>query len=77
MNIVLEENGDVRRQWTDFIETNCEPAGYQAIWKLSRNSCEDLDIKYPTEVLGTVQNTLFDELKTVRDFYAFGIYMIN
>lgn len=42
-----------------------EPAGYQAIWKLSKSACEDFDVKYPTEVFGQVDQVLFDELKCV------------
>lgn len=37
--------------------------GWQALWKISRAVCESLSIKYPTIVLGVVNNVLFKELK--------------
>lgn len=41
----------------------CCCVGWQALWKISRAVCESLDIKYPTIVLGVVNNVLFKELK--------------
>lgn len=55
----------IRDQWKDFLETSIEPAGYSAIWKISRSSCENLNIKYPCEVYGVVADTHFDELLVV------------
>lgn len=65
--MIVDENspGNVRDQWRDFLEVSIEPAGYSAIWKISRASCEELNIKYPCEVFGTVQNTLFKELQVL------------
>lgn len=36
--------------------------GWQAIWKLNRATCEQYKIKYPTVVLGTVNNVYFQDL---------------
>lgn len=61
--ILEEEDGSsVKNKFKDFIETSLEPAGYSAIWKLSRANCEDLNVKYPCEVYGIVQNTVFEDL---------------
>lgn len=53
----------IREQWSDFLEASIEPAGYSAIWRISRASCEDLDLKYPTEVYGVVSETSFSDLQ--------------
>lgn len=41
-------------------------AGWQAIWKINRATCEKYKIKYPTVVLGTVNNVYFQDL--IADF---------
>lgn len=41
------------------------PTGWQAVWKISRVICEELKIKYPTTVYGTVTNVLFKDLKAI------------
>lgn len=46
------------------------PTGWQAIWKISRVICEELKIKYPTTVYGTVTNVLFKELKAIFSIIA-------
>jgi hypothetical protein len=58
----LEDETHVKVSWIDFLESSCEPAGYSAIWKISKASCEGLNIKYPSEVYGVVTETSFDEL---------------
>ncbi|XP_053673603.1 protein nessun dorma [Anopheles nili] len=55
----------IRSEWTNFIEVAIEPTGWQALWKASRPVCEQLSVKYPLVVLGTVNQVLFDELKAV------------
>lgn len=37
--------------------------GWQALWNISRALCEELSIKYPTVVAGTVTNVHFKDLK--------------
>uniref|UniRef100_A0A182RC82 Beta_helix domain-containing protein n=1 Tax=Anopheles funestus TaxID=62324 RepID=A0A182RC82_ANOFN len=53
----------IRSEWTHFVEVAVEPTGWQALWKASRPVCEQLSMKYPLVVLGTVDQVLFDELK--------------
>lgn len=63
--LILDEkqNGTkIRDQWKDFLEISIEPAGWAAIWKISKASCEEFNIKFPCEVYGVVQDTVFDEL---------------
>lgn len=57
-----ETGNRIRDQWKEFLEVSLEPAGYTAIWRISKASCEELDIKYPCEVYGFVNDTSFDEL---------------
>lgn len=37
-------------------------AGWQAIWKINRATCEQYKIKYPTVVMGNVNNIYFQDL---------------
>lgn len=60
--ILEDEQDSVKCQFQDFLEASIEPAGYSAIWRISKASCEDLNIKYPCEVYGFVSDTSFDEL---------------
>lgn len=60
--ILEEDENDVKKQWKEVLETSLEPAGYSAIWKISRMKCEQLKIKFPCEVLGVVRETFFDQL---------------
>lgn len=46
-------------------------AGWQALWKISRATCEQLKVKHPTVVFGTVTNVLFKELRA--DFMITGV----
>uniref|UniRef100_A0A182JR65 Transcription initiation factor TFIID subunit 13 n=1 Tax=Anopheles christyi TaxID=43041 RepID=A0A182JR65_9DIPT len=55
----------IRSEWINFVEVAVEPTGWQALWKASRPVCEQLGVKYPLVVLGTVDQVLFDELKAV------------
>ncbi|XP_050077168.1 protein nessun dorma [Anopheles maculipalpis] len=55
----------IRSEWINFVEVAVEPTGWQALWKASRPVCEQLAVKYPLVVLGTVDQVLFDELKAI------------
>lgn len=62
IKLILEEGESsttTRDQWRSFLEMSIEPAGYTAVWKISRGDCESLNIKYPCEVFGTVSDTDF------------------
>ena len=41
----------IENEWKYYIECVVEAGGWQAIWKLSRKTCEELDIDFPTVVL--------------------------
>lgn len=40
-------------------------SGYSAIWKISKADCEELEIKFPCEVYGIVQDTDFNGLAAI------------
>lgn len=66
-NFILEEgNGKIKELFADILEETIEPGHYQALWKISRGLCEELNVKYPQEVFGEVKHTYFDQL--VVDF---------
>ncbi|XP_055617319.1 protein nessun dorma-like [Toxorhynchites rutilus septentrionalis] len=56
---------EVRKEWSLCLEMAIEPCGWQALWRVSRVICEDLGIKFPTIVTGTVEEVLFDDLKAI------------
>ncbi|KAF5282529.1 hypothetical protein FQA39_LY04936 [Lamprigera yunnana] len=39
------------QEWSFYLDGEIDLNGWQAIWKISRNSCADLNIEYPTLVL--------------------------
>lgn len=53
----------VRTEWANYVEIAIEPTGWQALWRVPRVLCEDLAIPFPTVIMGTVEQVLFDELK--------------
>lgn len=55
--------GAVRTEWANYVEIAIEPTGWQALWRVPRVLCEDLAIPFPTVIMGTVEQVLFDELK--------------
>ncbi|XP_065083480.1 protein nessun dorma isoform X2 [Ochlerotatus camptorhynchus] len=56
---------EVRTEWANYVEMAIEPTGWQAQWRVPRVICEELSIKFPTVVVGTVEQVLFDELKAI------------
>lgn len=56
---------EVRTEWANYVEMAIEPTGWQAQWRIPRVMCEELSLKYPTIVVGTVEQVLFDELKAI------------
>ncbi|XP_058453753.1 protein nessun dorma isoform X2 [Malaya genurostris] len=55
----------VRNEWANYIEIAIEPTGWQSLWRIPRALCEELSVKYPTVVMGTVEQVLFDDLKAI------------
>ncbi|XP_055921308.1 protein nessun dorma [Eupeodes corollae] len=55
----------VRLEWSYYIELQIEPVGWQALWKIPRVICEELNLRYPTVVFGMVEQVLFKELKAI------------
>lgn len=60
--ILEDDTAPIEISWTDFLDSSIEPAGYSAIWKVSKACCEDLKIKFPCEIYGIVTETIFEEL---------------
>jgi hypothetical protein len=59
--ILDEQDGlSIKDSFKEFLESSIEPAGYFAIWKLSRVDCERYEVKYPCEVYGEVIDTDYD-----------------
>lgn len=44
--------------------------GWQALWRISRVICENLNLKYPTIVYGTVEQVFFNEMKAIFIVHA-------
>lgn len=41
----------IENEWYYYVENVLEPAGWQAIWKISRQKCEEFKIQFPTLVV--------------------------
>lgn len=53
----------IHSAWEYYLSVLLEPAGWQALWRLTRVFCEELQIRYPTVVYGTVEQIDFKECK--------------
>ncbi|KDR10984.1 protein nessun dorma isoform X2 [Zootermopsis nevadensis] len=60
----------IQNEWYYYIESLLEPAGWQAIWKISRRKCEEFEIQFPTLVVVMVRDVIFQELEAVVDIVA-------
>lgn len=49
----------IKKEWSNYLEFSIDPMGWQAVWKIPRFTCEDLNISFPTLVIVCV-----DEVKT-------------
>lgn len=56
---------EVRTEWANYVEMAIEPTGWQAQWRVPRVICEELSLKFPIVVVGTVEQVLFDDLKAI------------
>lgn len=52
---------EMHASWRYYLSALVEPGGWQAIWRLSRVLCEELQVRYPTIVFGTVDHVHFAE----------------
>lgn len=53
----------IHAAWQYYLSLLLEPAGWQSLWRLTRPFCEELGIRYPTIVYGTVEQIDFKECK--------------
>lgn len=53
----------IHSAWQYYLSLLLEPAGWQSLWRLTRPFCEELQIRYPTVVYGTVEQIDFKECK--------------
>ncbi|KAF2904720.1 hypothetical protein ILUMI_01457 [Ignelater luminosus] len=61
---------NVKKEWSFYLEISLEPVGWQAIWKIPRLTCEELNIAFPTVVLVYVENVDFEELEATIKILA-------
>lgn len=45
-------------------------AGWQALWKIPRNLCEELKVRYPTIVCGNIEHVNFRDLNAIIEITA-------
>lgn len=68
---ILSSRGDVvpasqiKSEWSFHVELVIEPAGWRALWKIPRLTCQDFEIHYPTIVVAEVQQVDFGELSAL------------
>lgn len=53
----------IKQEWAFFLELTVDQTGWQAIWKVSRIKCEELNIPFPTVVLVFVENIDYHNLE--------------
>jgi hypothetical protein len=41
----------IQNEWYYYIENVLEPAGWKAVWKVSRQKCEEFVIQFPTLIV--------------------------
>jgi hypothetical protein len=41
----------IQNEWYYYLENVLEPTGWQAVWKVSRQKCEDFNIQFPTLIV--------------------------
>jgi hypothetical protein len=69
----------IQNEWYYYIENVLEPAGWQAVWKISRQKCEEFKIQFPTIVIVMVWIsftliTFILRLKCLL-YNSFGVYV--
>ncbi|KAJ8916725.1 hypothetical protein NQ315_013929 [Exocentrus adspersus] len=52
----------IKKEWTFYLELTVDPIGWQAVWKIPRLKCEDLNIPFPSIVLVLVLNVEYQSL---------------
>lgn len=63
----------IKSEWSYHIELVIEPVGWQALWKIPRLTCQDLQIHYPTVVVVSAEHidcselTVFVKIIAVQD----------
>ncbi|KAK9872909.1 hypothetical protein WA026_020262 [Henosepilachna vigintioctopunctata] len=56
---------NISKTWGFYLELTLDPNGWQAIWKLSRATCETLEIPFPTIVLVFVLSINYSTLQAL------------
>jgi hypothetical protein len=60
----------IRAEWSCDLELVIEPVGWQAFWNISRLTCEDLNITYPTIVFVEVLEVSYSTLTAMVKILA-------
>lgn len=55
----------IRKDWIFFLEMSVDINGWQAIWKIPRLTCEQLNIPFPSIVLVLILNVDFNKLNAL------------
>lgn len=55
----------IRTEWATHLNLVIEPVGWQALWKLPRLTCQDLEVHYPTIVFVEVELIDYDDLSAL------------
>lgn len=68
----------IQDEWYYYIENLLEPAGWQAVWKISRLKCDEFKIRFPTLVIVMVWNffTLITFIWKCSLCISFGICVV-
>ncbi|XP_063229429.1 protein nessun dorma [Bacillus rossius redtenbacheri] len=61
---------EIKNEWVFFLQEVIEPTGWNAVWYVSREECEELAIHFPTVFLVAVENVDFKNLSARVEIIA-------
>lgn len=63
----------IKKKWQSYVELTTYPAGWRALWKLSRLTCKKHNITYPTEAVVKVVNVDVETLTALVEVFSVSI----
>ncbi|XP_022199787.2 protein nessun dorma [Nilaparvata lugens] len=53
---------DIQKLWTSYLELTVEPVGWKALWKMSRDICQQFEVEFPVVAVVMVDRVNYDML---------------
>lgn len=52
---------EIRKMWKNYLEVGVEPSGWQGIWQPSRFYCDKLNLRFPSKLMGQIEQVDYVE----------------